>query len=92
MHTNCSLTFTPPVMDLTKRWCNPNDVRRCSKSWEDAEVEAQSEAYTAHVCSGLKTYRNRHCLLCNNLDVSANMSILFSPLSKLTHTVPYCDA
>ena len=71
IHSKCSLTFRPPVMDLLlpKLWCNPNDVRRCSDSWEDAEVEAQCEAYTARLCSGPKAYRNRHCLLCNKLDV-----------------------
>ena len=30
-------------------------------------MKAQCEAYTARVCSGPKTYRNRHCLLCNIL-------------------------
>jgi hypothetical protein len=71
IHSKCSLTFTPPVMDLLlpKRWCNPNDERRYSDSWDDAEVEAQCEAFTAVLCSGSKAYRNRHCLLCNKLDI-----------------------
>ena len=56
-------------MDLPTRWCNTNEIRRCSDSGKDAEVKAQCEAYTARVLSGPKTYRNRHCLLCNNIDV-----------------------
>jgi hypothetical protein len=65
----CYLIFTPPAMKLPTRSCNKNEIRSCSDSWEDAAVKAQCEAYTARVCSGPKTYRNRHCLLCNNIDV-----------------------
>jgi len=69
-HSYCYLTITPPEMELPPiRWCNTNEIRRCSDSWEDADVKAQCEAYTARVCSGPKTYRNRYCLLCNQLDV-----------------------
>ena len=32
-------------------------------------MKAQCEAYTARACSGPYKYRNRHCLLCNNIDV-----------------------
>jgi hypothetical protein len=69
IHPKCDLEFIAPDMDLPTRWCNPNVVRMCSDSWEDAEVKAQCEAYTARVCSGWKTYRNRHCLLCNHFDI-----------------------
>jgi len=69
IHSKCSLKFIIPIGDLPTRSCKPMEVRRCSDSWEDAEVKAQCEAYTARVCSGPDTYRNRHCLLCNNLDV-----------------------
>jgi len=67
IHTYCFLTFSAPAMDLPTRRCYPDDVKSCSDSWEDAEVKAQCEAYTARVCSGRYTYRNRHCLLCNHL-------------------------
>jgi len=66
---SCGLIFILPEMKLPARWCKVYEVRRCSDSWEDAEVKAQCEAYTSRVCSGLDTYRNRHCLLCNHLDV-----------------------
>ena len=56
-------------MKLPTRKCIKNEIRSCSQRWEDAEVKAQCEAYTARACSGWKTYRNRHCLLCNNVDV-----------------------
>jgi hypothetical protein len=69
IHSNCLHDFSPPKMELPKRYCNPDEVGRCSDSWEDAEVKAQCEAYTARVCYGQNTYRNRHCLLCNHLDV-----------------------
>ena len=69
IHSNCSLEFTLPVMGLRTRWCKTNEIRNCSDSWKDDDVKAQCEAYTARVCSGPKTYRNRHCLLCNNIDV-----------------------
>ena len=69
INSNCSISFKTPMMNLPLRSCNPKEVRRCSDSWEDAEVKAQCEAYTARLCSGPKTYRNRHCMLCNNLDV-----------------------
>jgi len=65
----CFVTFTAPAMELRTRSCYTNEVRRCSDSWEDAEVKAQCEAYTARLYSGRDTYRNRHGLLCNNLDV-----------------------
>jgi hypothetical protein len=68
-HQNCNLEFTALEMDLPTRRCNLNEVRRCSDSWENAEVKTQCEAYTARLCSGDKTYRNRHCLLCNHLDI-----------------------
>jgi hypothetical protein len=68
-HSYCDLIFTSPAIELPTRSCNKNEIRSCSDSWEDAEVKAQCEAYTARVCSGPKTYRNRHCLLCNNIDV-----------------------
>ena len=66
---SCRLKFNPPEMKLPIRPCFPYEVRRCSDSWEDAEVKAQCEAYTARVCSGQDTYRNRHCRLCNNIHV-----------------------
>ena len=68
-HSFCHLTFTVPAMELPIRLCDPYEIRRCSHSWENAEVKAQCEAYTARVCSGPDTYRNRDCLLCNNIDV-----------------------
>ena len=67
IHSYCFLTFSAPAMDLITRRCYPDDVKSCSDSWEDAEVKAQCEAYTARVCSGWDTYRNWHCLLCNHL-------------------------
>jgi len=69
IHSLCTVKLTAPAMDLPTCRCNPNLVRRCSDSWEDAEVKAQCEAYTARVCSGTNTYRNRHCRLCNYVDV-----------------------
>ena len=69
IYSNCSLIFTAPEMELQTRMCKKNEIRRCSDSWNDAEVKAQCEAYTARLCSGQDTYRNRHCLLCNNFDV-----------------------
>ena len=69
IHSNCSLTFIGPVWNLPTRRCNAKEISRCSDSWEDAEVKAQCEAYTARVCSDRDEYRNRHCLLCNNVDV-----------------------
>jgi hypothetical protein len=71
IYYRCSVKFRRPVMGflLPTRSCYRNEVRRCSDSWEDAEVKAQCEAYTARLCSGPDIYRNRHCLLCNNLDV-----------------------
>ena len=92
IHSKCSLTFRNPVRNLPTRWCKPNEVRRCSDSWEYAEVKAKCEAYTVRLCSGPDTYRNRHCLLCNNLDVTSTMSILCNLLCMLTHTVPYYAA
>jgi len=68
-HSYCDLTFRAPAMKLPTRNCNKNEIRSCSDSWEDAEVKAQCESYTARVCSGPKTYRNRHCMLCNNIYV-----------------------
>ena len=70
IRSNCSLQFIIPInLPLPTRPCNPKEIRKCSDSWEDVEVKAQCEAYTARVCSGPDTYSNRHCLLCNNLDV-----------------------
>ena len=69
IHSDCSLTFSPPVQKLPTRQCNTKEIRRCSASWEDAEVKTQCEAYTARVCAGPKIYRNRHCVLCNHKDV-----------------------
>jgi len=69
IHPYCHLKFTDPAMDLPTRWCYSREVGRCSDSWEDAEVKAQCEAYTARVCSGWYVYRNRHCLLCNHIVV-----------------------
>jgi len=68
IHSYCFLKLTDPAMDLPTRRCNRKGVRTCSDSWEDAEVKAQCEAYTARVCSGGDTYRNWHCLLCNHVD------------------------
>jgi hypothetical protein len=68
IHCNCHLTFEAPAMKLPTRVCNKYEIR-CSESWEDSEVKAQCEAYTARVCSERKTFRNRHCMLCNNLHV-----------------------
>jgi hypothetical protein len=62
IHCNCYLTFEALVMDLPIRVCSKYEIR-CSESWEDAEVKSQCEAYTARVCSDLKTYRNHHCML-----------------------------
>jgi hypothetical protein len=56
-------------MDLPTRLCNAYELSMYSDSWDDAEVKAQCEAYTARVRSGPKTYRNRHCVLCNIFDV-----------------------
>jgi hypothetical protein len=67
IHSNGYLTFRAPAMKLPTRMCIKNEIS-CSDSWEDAEVKAQCEAYTARVCSGPDTHRNRHCLLCNHLD------------------------
>jgi hypothetical protein len=69
IHCNCYMTFIPPKMKLPTRYCNIREIRKCSETWEDAEVKAQCEAYTARVCSGGNSYRNRHCMLCNNVDV-----------------------
>ena len=69
IHSKCYLTFTIPAMELPTRRCNQYEIRSCSDSWKDAEVKAQCEAYTARLCSGPMTYRNRYCLLCNHLDV-----------------------
>ena len=81
----CLLEFKYPEMDLPTRQCYPDDVRRCSDSWEDDEVKAQCEAYTARVCSGGGIYRNWHCLLCNHVHVpehcyfsAVNSTIFFS--------------
>jgi hypothetical protein len=90
-HYSCYLKFTAPAMELPTRWCNVHEVRRCSDSWEDAEVKAQCEAYTDIVCSGQQTYRNCHCRLCNNIDVpkqcftalAAEGDYGYSPLSVL---------
>ena len=68
IYSNCSLNFTAPEMELPTPMCKKNEIR-CSDSWKDAEVKAQCEAYTARVCSGPDTYRNRYYLLCNHLDV-----------------------
>jgi len=68
-HYLCHLTFTFPAMELPIRRCNPYEISRCSDSWENTEVKAQCEGYTARVCFGRFKYRNRHCLLCNNVDV-----------------------
>jgi hypothetical protein len=65
IHCKCIMTFRPPEMKLPTRYCNLHEIR-CSKSWEDAEVRAQCEAYTALVRSGQKTYRSRQCMICNN--------------------------
>ena len=48
-------------------------------------MNAQCEAHTACVCSGPKTYRNRHCLQCNNLGY-------LEPCTELEHidiSTPY---
>jgi len=90
-HYSCYLTFRAPAMELPTRRCKVYEVRKCSDSWEDPEVKAQCEAYTARVCSGQDTYRNRHCRLCNNIHVPQQCFIGFgaqgaydySPLSVL---------
>jgi len=69
IHSNCSLTFSAPVWNLPTGECNTHEIRRCSASWEDAEVKALCEVYTARLCSGPEKYRNPHGLLCNNVNV-----------------------
>jgi len=51
IHSDCSLTFRPPVWNLPTRQCKINETRSCSSRWEDAELKVQCEAYTARVCS-----------------------------------------
>jgi hypothetical protein len=69
IHCDCYMTFRAPKMKLPTRECNKHEIRRCSESWKDVEVKAQCEAYTARVCYGYEIYRNRHCMLCNYVDV-----------------------
>jgi hypothetical protein len=77
IHHKCHLEFIAPEMYLRTRRCIPDEVRRCSDSWQDAEVKAQCEAYTARVCFRRNTYRNRHCLLCNHLDIPEECNFFY---------------
>lgn len=64
----CQLTFRIPTLKLqTYRLCKINIISRCSEDWKDINVKTHCEAYTARICSGIHTYRNLHCLKCNNV-------------------------
>jgi hypothetical protein len=86
-HYSCYLKFRAPAMKLPTRLCKTRVVRRCSDSWEDAEVKAQCEAYTARVCSGWNIYRNRHCLLCKHLDVWQPCSV-YENIDVFAESIP----
>jgi hypothetical protein len=68
IHCNSYMTFMVPAMNWSTLVCNKYEIS-CSESWEDAGMKAQCEAYTASVCSRPKKYRNRYCMLWNNVDV-----------------------
>jgi hypothetical protein len=63
----CDLVFRPQPNELeTARFCRSDVISECSGKWIGTEEQTQCNAYTAHIPSGCKTYRNHHCLLCNN--------------------------
>jgi hypothetical protein len=63
----CNLVFIPqPNVLKTVRFCRTDIITQCPPHWIATEEQKQCNAYTAHVCSGRKTYRNYHCFLCNN--------------------------
>ncbi|XP_023723004.1 uncharacterized protein LOC111872936 [Cryptotermes secundus] len=63
----CDLLFIPEPNELkTARFCRTDIIAECSTNWKGTEEHRQCNAYTAHICSGRKTYRNHHCFLCNN--------------------------
>nr|AGM32356.1 class B secretin-like G-protein coupled receptor [Coptotermes formosanus] len=79
MHSNCFLRFTAPAMELPARRFNSDVTSTCSERWEDNGVKTHCEAYTARVCSGFSTYRNHHCLLCNDVVVPQPCFVLAGP-------------
>jgi hypothetical protein len=69
----CDLVFRPQPNELkTIRFCRTDIITECSADWIGTEEQKQCNAYTAHVCSGGKTYRNHHCFLCNNFTALKN--------------------
>jgi hypothetical protein len=84
IHCDSSVTIRAPEMKLPTGECNMHEIRKCSERWEDTEVKAQFEAYTARVCSGGNSYRNRHCMLCNNLYVPTACAYGYCGTESLT--------
>ncbi|XP_069703443.1 uncharacterized protein [Periplaneta americana] len=67
----CNLQFRPPLdVYSLLRSCELEVVSQCSKTWMGVQVRNMCESYTARVCHGATTYRNRHCLICNGFSVS----------------------
>jgi hypothetical protein len=68
---SCNLYYIPQVEELeTIRYCKTGVISHCSPGWNGTEEQKLCEGYTARVCSGYNTYRNYHCLLCNDFTVS----------------------
>lgn len=66
----CSAAPLTPTLTHNLRYCSHDIVNECAENWKDTKAKTDCEAYTAHICFGHKTYRNYHCIKCNNVKSS----------------------
>ncbi|CAH1404569.1 unnamed protein product [Nezara viridula] len=75
----CFIDPTPSnATEKLIRRCIPDVIKTCAVNWTDAEVRKSCEAYTSIVYdSDNVVYRNRHCGICNRVEVILCTRILF---------------
>jgi hypothetical protein len=82
----CERFFVPDHSIM--RACSPT-IGTCASEWTDSEVEGLCSAYTDVYCDAWDLYRNPHCAVCNNVNLTQTYSCY--KLMVLTGKASFAD-